>query len=145
MQVTWVWFWGREDPLEKEMKSCLGSPMDRGACWATVHGWQTAGHDWATNTFTFTFWSLKNDLHSKSYMCPCFRSADVYSVASVMSNSLQPLDCCPPGFLEFLRQEYWRGSSFPSPGDLPDPGIEPMSPASRTLAAEFYATSTTWE
>ena len=29
----------------------------------------------------------------------------------------------------FSRQEYWRGLPFPSPGDLPDPGIEPMSPA----------------
>ena len=28
----------------------------------------------------------------------------------------------------FSRQEYWSGLSFPSPGDLPDPGIEPMSP-----------------
>ena len=27
----------------------------------------------------------------------------------------------------FPRQEYWSGLSFPSPGDLPDPGIEPMS------------------
>ena len=29
----------------------------------------------------------------------------------------------------FSRQEYWSGSPFPSPGDLPDPGIEPGSPA----------------
>ena len=29
----------------------------------------------------------------------------------------------------FLRQECWNGLSFPSPGDLADPGIEPMSPA----------------
>ena len=29
----------------------------------------------------------------------------------------------------FLRQEYWSGLPFPSPGHLPDPGIEPMSPA----------------
>ena len=28
----------------------------------------------------------------------------------------------------FSRQEYWGGLSFPSPGDLPDPGIEPGSP-----------------
>ena len=28
----------------------------------------------------------------------------------------------------FSRQEYWSGSPFPSPGDLPDPGIEPKSP-----------------
>ena len=30
---------------------------------------------------------------------------------------------------EFSRQEYWNGSPFPSPGDLPKPGIEPGSPA----------------
>ena len=29
----------------------------------------------------------------------------------------------------FPRQEYWNGLPFPSPGDLADPGIEPMSPA----------------
>ena len=29
----------------------------------------------------------------------------------------------------FPRQEYWSGLPFPSPGDLPDPGIEPTSPA----------------
>ena len=29
----------------------------------------------------------------------------------------------------FSRQEYWSGLSFPSPGDLPGPGVEPMSPA----------------
>ena len=29
----------------------------------------------------------------------------------------------------FSRQEYWSGLPFPSPGDLPDPGIKPQSPA----------------
>ena len=29
----------------------------------------------------------------------------------------------------FSRQEYWNGLPFPSPGDLPNPGIEPRSPA----------------
>jgi len=33
----------------------------------------------------------------------------------------------------FSRQEYWNGLPFPSPGDLPDPGIEPRSP---TLQAD---------
>ena len=37
----------------------------------------------------------------------------------------------------FLRQEYWNESPFPSPGDLPDPGIEPTSPA---LAGRFFTT-----
>ena len=32
-------------------------------------------------------------------------------------------------FMRFSRQEYWIGLPFPSPGDLPDPGIEPRFPA----------------
>jgi len=35
----------------------------------------------------------------------------------------------------FPRQEYWIGLPFPSPGDLPDPGIEPESPV---LAGKFF-------
>ena len=35
----------------------------------------------------------------------------------------------PPQSMEFSRQEYWSGLPFPSPGDLPDPGIEPGSPS----------------
>ena len=38
----------------------------------------------------------------------------------------------------FSRQEYWSGLPFPPPGDLPDPGIEPMSPASPALAGRFF-------
>ena len=33
-----------------------------------------------------------------------------------------------PPSMGFSRQEYWSGLPFPSPGDLPDPGIEPRSP-----------------
>ena len=34
-----------------------------------------------------------------------------------------------PPSMEFSRQDYWNGLPFPSPGDLPDPGIKPGSPA----------------
>ena len=34
-----------------------------------------------------------------------------------------------PPYMEFSRQEYWSGLPFPSPGDLPDPGIECGPPA----------------
>ena len=34
-----------------------------------------------------------------------------------------------PPSMAFSRKEYWSGLPFPSPGDLPDPGIEPWSPA----------------
>ena len=40
-----------------------------------------------------------------------------------------------PPFMGFSRQEYWSGLPFPSPGDLPDPGIEPRSP---TLQADAF-------
>ena len=39
--------------------------------------------------------------------------------------------------MKFRRQGYWSGLPFPSPGDLPDSGIEPMSPA---LAGRFFTT-----
>ena len=37
--------------------------------------------------------------------------------------------CQGPLFIGFSRQKYWSGLSFPSPGDLPNPAIEPWSPA----------------
>ena len=37
--------------------------------------------------------------------------------------------CQAPLSIEFSRQEYWSGLPFPSAGDLPDPGIQLMSPA----------------
>jgi len=37
--------------------------------------------------------------------------------------------------LGFSRQEYWSGLPFPSPEDLPDPGIEPVSPVTLALQA----------
>ena len=42
-----------------------------------------------------------------------------------------------PLTMEFPRKEYWIGLPFPSPGDLPDPGTEPTSPA---LAGGFFTT-----
>ena len=49
-----------------------------------------------------------------------------------MSNSLVTLWTVAhqaPLSMRFPREEYWSGLPFPSPGDLPDPGIEPMPPA----------------
>ena len=43
--------------------------------------------------------------------------------------ALWTVACEAPLSLEFSRQEYWDGLPFPSPGDLPDPGVETGSPA----------------
>ena len=45
----------------------------------------------------------------------------------------------------FSRQEYWSGLPFPSPGHLPNPGIEPMSLLSPALADGLFTTSATGE
>ena len=53
-------------------------------------------------------------------------------IHSVVSDSLQPHWIVVHQTLlsmGFPRQEYWSGLPFPFPGDLPDPRIEPMSPA----------------
>ena len=57
---------------------------------------------------------------------------------SVMSNSFVTpwtTACQAPLSMGFPRQEYGRALPFPSPGDLPEPGIEPASP---TLAGGFF-------
>ena len=57
-------------------------------------------------------------------------------------SSCDPMDCSPPGSSDpgIPRQEYWSGLTFPSPEDLPDPGIQPTSPV---LAGVFFATEPT--
>ena len=59
-----------------------------------------------------------------------------YYVVSVMSHSLQPYG------LGILQARILEWVAMPSPGDLPDPGIKPLSPAS---AGGFFTTSATWE
>ena len=58
-------------------------------------------------------------------VCACTR-------AQLCLTLCNPMDCSPPGPLsvEFSRQEFGRGLPFPSPGDLPDPGMEPVFPES---------------
>ena len=85
------------------------------------------------------FHSVSTFIHSADIfqipiICECSKHA-----CSVMSSSLQPhglmfaMLFCPWGFFS----GNWSGLPFPFPGDLPDPGIKPMSPA---LAGRFFTT-----
>ena len=53
---------------------------------------------------------------------------------SIVSDSVAPWTVAhrAPLPMEFSRQEYWTELPFPTPGDLPDPGMEPRSPALQT-------------
>ena len=57
------------------------------------------------------------------YRCLC-----VFSCAQLLMTPWS-VACQAPMPMEFSMQEYWSGLPFPSPGDLPNPGIEPRSPA----------------
>ena len=82
-------------------------------------------------------------------MCVCV----CVCVCSVMSDSLQPhwlqspqtVAHQAPLSMGFSRKEYWSGLPIPPPGDLPDPGIKPVSFSSPALRGRFFITSTTWE
>ena len=52
-------------------------------------------------------------------------------VAKLCLTLCDPMDCSPQASwsMGFSRHEYWSGLPFPSPGDLPNPGIKPGSPA----------------
>ena len=57
------------------------------------------------------------------------------------------MDCSPPDSSahEILQAKYRSGLPCPSPGNLPDPGIEPASLKSPALAGRFFTTSAIWE
>ena len=68
----------------------------------------------------------------------------------VVPSYLTPVTPCTvahqaPLSMEFSRQEYWSGLPFPSPGDLPDPGIKPKVLISPSLTGGFFISSATWE
>ena len=50
-----------------------------------------------------------------------------------------------PPSMGFSRQEYWSGLPFPSPGDLPDSGIEPGSPQASLVAQRLKRLPAIWE
>ena len=69
-----------------------------------------------------------------------------YHISALSCPTLSgPMDCSPqaPLPMEFSRQEYWRGAPFPTPGDLPDPGIKLASLVSSALVGGFFTTSGT--
>ena len=79
------------------------------------------------------------------YFMPITRLAMLVLVTQSCLTVCDPMDCSPPGSSVheiFSRQGYWSVLPFPSPGDLPNPGIEARSPA---LQADSLPTELQWK
>ena len=76
---------------------------------------------------------------------PCLRPAVEYCCAALslvrLFATLWTSACQAPLSMEFFRQEYWSGLPFPTPGDLPDPGIKLASLVSPALVSGFFTTA----
>jgi len=88
-------------------------------------------------------WFLEN-WHSQTvvsfHLNACYHFSHVWIFAILWIIAHQA-----PLSMGFSRQEYWSELPFPSPGNLPDPGIEPVFLMSASLAGNFFITSATWE
>ena len=74
-------------------------------------------------------------------MLDCFSGAGLFATSWTIAFQA-------PLSMEFSRQEYWSGVLFPTPGDLPHPGIKPtslVSLVSLALAGKLFTPSTMWE
>ena len=74
-----------------------------------------------------------------------FKVVIVVLVAKSYLTLCDCMNCSPPGSFVcgVFQAIHWSGLPFPSPGDLPDPGIKPVSPLSPVLACGFFTTSAT--
>ena len=123
MQEMWVWPLGGKDPLEEGMatySSILAGRMDRRAWRATVH--------WVAKNQTWLKW-----LSPHIFVCVCSVTFSHVQLWAILWTVAQQA----PLSMGFSRQEYQSGLPFSSPGDLPDPGIEPESLMSPALAGGF--------
>ena len=77
----------------------------------------------------------------------CARSCACTLFLQLYPTLCGPMDRRPLGFSVhgISQARMLEQAAFPTPGDLPDPGIKPASLASPALAGGFFTTSTTWE
>ena len=85
----------------------------------------------------FEIW-LSKSIHQRC--CMLSRYSCVWQFATLWT-----IACQAPLSMGFLRQEYWSGLPFPSPGDLADPGTEPEFLTSAALAYRSFTASATWK
>ena len=148
---------GNGNPLQC---SCLENPRDGGAWWAAISGVTYHKRDFVSfsNRYINHFYlKIAYLLHTQIYLHTfpesncfllfyvseddeyiCFWICGQQQHFSHVWHFVTPWTVAhqAPLSMGFPRQEYWSGLPFPPPGDLPDPGIKPISLASPALQAD---------
>ena len=88
-----------------------------------------------TSSQKFSKWELIHRVYEQLLFCCYLVVKSCPSFCDSMT-----VACQDPLSMEFFKQEYWSGWTFPSPGDLPDPGMEPKTLVSPALAGRFFTT-----
>ena len=89
-----------------------------------------------TNCFALYYFLLLSYMNSLYILKVCMHA--VTRSCPVLCDPVDYIAHQAPLSREFSRQEYWSGLPFPSPGGLPNPRIEPASPASPAVAGRFF-------
>ena len=97
------------------------------------------GGEWMNVYVRLSLFDVYLKLSQHCQLATCVHAKSLQSYLTLCN----PMDYSPPGSLSmgFSRQEYWNGLPYPPPGDLPDPGIKPVSPASPARQAYFLPLS----
>ena len=120
-------FWGHAFNVDSLFASGLSTWKE----WMWKHVWAINGYPWGFGCFL----TVQLSRWLESSIIVAVLHFFLYSVKVLVTQSCptlcDPMCCSLPGSSVhgFSRWEYWSGLPFPSPGDLPDPGIEPGSPA----------------
>ena len=81
-------------------------------------------------TVFFSLYSMPTSVHAHAQLLSHIQLFETLGTAAYQT----------PLSMGFPRQGFWSGLPFPPPGDLPNPGIEPKSPATPALAGGFLTT-----
>ena len=143
MHLLLTLFWTFEFPSQQKSIECtLPSPILTGQISSCCRD--------ASKVYCEGYWLIFLTCGTKSFVYPHSLTPEKTAALRVLSHvwlfeTPWTVARQAPLSIEFSRQGYWSGLSFPPPGDLPDPGIEPMTLASPVLAGRFLTTRTTRE